>query len=101
DVCSADLVGRLSMTTAERDASTRTRASQHRAGLSRTLRLDDSLRNTCRFGYRKSRSAIWFQLTAAGGFAALVCRGPGGWARPWRSLLGLARCDWRRLSRDH
>jgi hypothetical protein len=55
-------VGRLGMTTAERDASTRARASQHRAGLSSTLRLDDSLRNACRFGYRKSRSAIWFQL---------------------------------------
>jgi hypothetical protein len=33
------------MTTAERDASTRTRAGQRRAHLSRTLRLDDSLRN--------------------------------------------------------
>jgi hypothetical protein len=33
------------MAAAERDASTRTRASQRRAHLSRTLRLDDSLRN--------------------------------------------------------
>jgi hypothetical protein len=40
-------VGRLAMTTAERDAGTRARTSQHRAGLSRTLRPDDRLRNTC------------------------------------------------------
>jgi hypothetical protein len=59
-------VGRLAMTTAERDASTRARASQHRAGLSRTLRLDDSLCNTCRVGYRKCRSAIWFQRATSG-----------------------------------
>jgi hypothetical protein len=39
-------VGRLAMTTAERDASTRGRASQHRAHFLRTLRLDDSLRKT-------------------------------------------------------
>ena len=38
-------VGRLAMTTAERDASTRARASQHRAPLSRTLRLNDRWRN--------------------------------------------------------
>jgi hypothetical protein len=51
-------VGRLAMTTAERDASTRARASQHRAGLSHTLRLDDRLRNTCRFGCRKCIPAM-------------------------------------------
>jgi hypothetical protein len=38
-------IGRLAMTTAERDASTRSRASQHRAQLSGTLRLNDRLRN--------------------------------------------------------
>ena len=38
-------VGRLAMITAERDAGTRTRVSQHRAQLSRTLRLNDSVRN--------------------------------------------------------